>query len=153
MLKERTNRWARLKLLLAVPVMAGALYAFAQPEVNETLIPGLAENLQVEQQKTMDYQTLLDLLHKEETNYYTRHNQTLARQCRESQVHQLLMNRRNEMLFDNERVTKETLKAAIRSKLPQKQRETNKKYNRLEEQIILFGYDTGADVGEFTQAL
>ena len=29
MLKERTNRWARLKLLLAVPVMAGALYVFA----------------------------------------------------------------------------------------------------------------------------
>ncbi len=35
MLKERTNRWARLKLLLAVPVMAGALYVFAQPEVKE----------------------------------------------------------------------------------------------------------------------
>ncbi len=35
MLKERTNRWARLKLLFAVPVMGGALYAFAQPEVKE----------------------------------------------------------------------------------------------------------------------
>ena len=36
MLKERTNRWARLKLLLAVPVMAGALYVFAQPEVKRS---------------------------------------------------------------------------------------------------------------------
>ena len=37
MLKERTNRWARLKLLFVVPVMGGALYAFAQPEVKEDL--------------------------------------------------------------------------------------------------------------------
>lgn len=33
MLKRRTNSWARLKLLLFVPVAAGTLYAFAQPEV------------------------------------------------------------------------------------------------------------------------
>lgn len=38
MLKERTNRWARLKLLFVVPAMAGAIYAFAQPEVKENLV-------------------------------------------------------------------------------------------------------------------
>ena len=43
MLKERTNRWARLKLLLIVPVMAGTLYAFAQPEVKATLAPIVEE--------------------------------------------------------------------------------------------------------------
>ena len=37
MLKRRTNNWAHLKLLLFVPVAAGALYAFAQPEVKKTV--------------------------------------------------------------------------------------------------------------------
>lgn len=37
MLKKRTNGWARLKLLLFVPVTAGTLMAFAQPEVKKTV--------------------------------------------------------------------------------------------------------------------
>lgn len=37
MLKRRTNNWARLKLLLFVPVAAGTLYAFARPEVKKTM--------------------------------------------------------------------------------------------------------------------
>lgn len=37
MLKRRTNNWARLKLLLFVPVTAGTLYAFARPEVKKTM--------------------------------------------------------------------------------------------------------------------
>lgn len=37
MLKRRTNSWARLKLLLFVPVAAATLMAFAQPEVKETV--------------------------------------------------------------------------------------------------------------------
>ena len=36
-LKRRTNNWARLKLLLFVPVAAGTLYAFARPEVKKTM--------------------------------------------------------------------------------------------------------------------
>ena len=36
MLKKRTSKWARLKLLLFVPVAAGTLYAFARPEVKRT---------------------------------------------------------------------------------------------------------------------
>lgn len=37
MLKKRTNSWARLKLLLFVPMAAGALIVFAQPEVKKTV--------------------------------------------------------------------------------------------------------------------
>ncbi|MDE5710063.1 MAG: M56 family metallopeptidase, partial [Bacteroides sp.] len=37
MLKRRTNSWARLKVMLFVPVAAGTLMAFAQPEVRETV--------------------------------------------------------------------------------------------------------------------
>lgn len=39
MLKERTNRWARLRTLLVVPVMGSALYIFAQPAVKKILSP------------------------------------------------------------------------------------------------------------------
>ena len=38
-LKERTNRWARLRTLLVVPVMGSALYIFAQPAVKQILSP------------------------------------------------------------------------------------------------------------------
>lgn len=37
MLKKRTNRLARLKLLLFVPVVSGTLYAFARPEVKKAV--------------------------------------------------------------------------------------------------------------------
>ena len=37
MLKKRTNRLARLKLLLFVPVVSGTLYAFARPEVKNAV--------------------------------------------------------------------------------------------------------------------
>lgn len=37
MLKKKTSDWARLKLLLFVPVAAGTLIAFAQPEVKQTV--------------------------------------------------------------------------------------------------------------------
>lgn len=56
MLKERTNRWARLKLLLAVPVMAGALYVFAQPEVKEVLRQIQSE---LQQKEADDYSSLM----------------------------------------------------------------------------------------------
>ena len=35
MLKKRSNGWVRLRILAAVPVVAGVMYAFAQPEMKE----------------------------------------------------------------------------------------------------------------------
>ena len=35
MLKKRSNGWVRLRMLLAVPVAAGVVYAFARPEMSE----------------------------------------------------------------------------------------------------------------------
>lgn len=50
MLKKRTNRLARLKLLLLVPVVSGTLYAFARPEVKnaveQVVKPQVCEPLQ-----------------------------------------------------------------------------------------------------------
>ena len=34
MLKEKSNSWARLKLLLLIPVAACSMLAFARPDVN-----------------------------------------------------------------------------------------------------------------------
>ena len=37
MLKEKSNSWARLKLVLLVPVAACSMLAFARPDVNREL--------------------------------------------------------------------------------------------------------------------
>lgn len=37
MSKRRTSKWVRLRVLLAVPLAAGVMYAFARPEVKETV--------------------------------------------------------------------------------------------------------------------
>ncbi len=37
MSKRRTSKWVRLRVLLAVPLAAGVVYAFARPEVKETV--------------------------------------------------------------------------------------------------------------------
>lgn len=37
MLKEKSNSWARLKLLLLIPVAACSMLAFARPDVNREL--------------------------------------------------------------------------------------------------------------------
>ena len=49
MLKRRTNNWARLKLLLFVPVAAGTLYAFARPEVKKTMGQAINTSVSVKQ--------------------------------------------------------------------------------------------------------
>ena len=68
MSKKRNSKWVRLRVLLAVPLAAGAVYAFARPEVRGTVadygtalevkaqgkeIPGLTAR-DVEQQKVKD---------------------------------------------------------------------------------------------------
>lgn len=55
MLKERTNRWARLKLLFVVPVMGGALYAFAQPEVKEDLGLNTVRSIAIKNRRRSGY--------------------------------------------------------------------------------------------------
>ena len=54
MLKRRTNNWARLKLLLFVPVAAGTLYAFARPEVKETVGQAINASASVKQNSVQE---------------------------------------------------------------------------------------------------
>ncbi|MCM0250792.1 M56 family metallopeptidase [Bacteroides fragilis] len=151
MLKERTNGWARLKLLLFVPVMAGTLYAFARPEVKETFVqtvPGL------HQKQAMDYQTLSKLLRNEEEAYNLRKfGKKVAPTTPENRMNQLLMNARNVMLFDGDYVLKENLKDKVKEKLLYKQRREKEKSGRKDEQIVGFWCDRGTNVDEARQAL
>lgn len=151
MLKERTNGWARLKLLLFVPVMAGTLYAFARPEVKETFVqavPGL------HQKQMMSYQTLSKLLKNEEEAYNLRKfGKRATPDIPESQMNRLLMNAKNVLMFDGDYVTKENLKDKVKERLLYKQRKEKEKYGRKDEQIVGFWCDRGANVNEASQVL
>lgn len=54
MLKRRTNNWARLKLLLFVPVAAGTLYTFARPEVKKTMGQAINTPVSVKQNSVQE---------------------------------------------------------------------------------------------------
>ena len=98
MLKKRTNRLARLKLLLFVPVVSGTLYAFARPEVKKA----------VEQVvKPQVSETLLDTVRQDERELL---EQYFARKFREGggiaapapgeAAHTLFVNYYNQVMID-----------------------------------------------------
>lgn len=151
MLKERTNQWARLKLLLFVPVMAGTLYAFAQPEVKESLSKITPE---ITQERPQSYLELSRLLRQEEETYNLRRFGKKNRELvRKFQVHKLLVNVNNQILFNGNALTKENLKPKIVKDLLDRKQEALTKYERKEEQIIAFQCDRGSDVEEVRQIL
>lgn len=152
MLKERTNGWARVKLLLFVPVLAGTLYAFAQPEVKENFVQTASDDVQ--QTTPMDYRTLSKYLKSEEEAYNQRMFGTGKEIIvRERQVHPLLMNAENKLLFNGDYVTKETLKNEVKKSLLDRQREDEKKYGRKDAQIVWFKCDRGTNAEEARQVL
>lgn len=149
MLKERTNRWAQLKLLLYVPVLAGTLYAFAQPEVKEVL---RQVNPEVQQEKADDYVSLMTFFKKEEMAYNDRvfgKKEPRDIIVKERQVHQLLVNAENVILFDNEYQSLEGLKAAVIKNLMKSWEASNRK----DVPIVYTVYDRGADISVITKIL
>lgn len=111
MLKERTNRWARLKLLFVVPVMAGALYAFAQPQVKEKLNPIVEEvNLQGQEDSYLE----LKQFFKKEWNAYQ--DRTKGK-LRKGSITALYMNKSNKLFINNDCVKLEDLKSLLEEKL------------------------------------
>lgn len=153
MLKKRTNGWARLKLLLFVPVVAATLYAFAQPEVKESLVQAMPAGMQQED-KPMDYRTLSKFLKSEEKAYNQRMFGTQKEIIvRERQVHPLLMNAENKLLFNGEYATKETLKEEVKKSLLDRQRKDEKEYGRKDAQIVWFKCDRGTNAEEARQVL
>ena len=100
MLKKRTNRLARLKLLLFVPVVSGTLYAFARPEVKnaveQVVKPQVCEPLQ--DAVRLDERELLE-------QYFARKFRegggTVAPALGEA-VHTLFVNMRNQIMIDRQ---------------------------------------------------
>lgn len=111
MLKERTNRWARLKLLLAVPVMAGALYVFAQPEVKE--VPRQIQS-ELQQKEADDYSSLM-FFFKEGGERYSKlvNGAYPPSKIKARQVHSLFVNKQNRVMFDNDVCSVDELKSTI----------------------------------------
>ena len=147
MLKERTNRWARLKLLLAVPVMAGALYVFAQPEVKE--IPQQIQT-EIQQDKADDYVSLMIFFRKEEEKYSKLVNgSNPPSRVKEKQAHQLLVNADNKVLFDGKFTSMDELKSAIIKNLLKSWEESS----RQDAQVVFFQYDRGTEIAAITSIL
>ena len=147
MLKERTNRWARLKLLLAVPVMAGALYVFAQPEVKE--IPQQIQT-EIQQDKADDYVSLMIFFRKEEEKYSKLVNgSNPPSRVKEKQAHQLLVNADNKELFDGKFTSMDELKSAIIKNLLKSWEESS----RQDAQVVFFQYDRGTEIAAITTIL
>ena len=141
MLKERTNRWARLKLLFVVPVMGGALYAFAQPEVKEDL--GLNTVREVLQSKTGEDQDIFKFVDDEMEAYYNRSPKN-ADKIRERQTHIVKVDANGQLTLNNKTIAKEDLKEVLKKTMVEHKRLAKEKYNSAEDQVggVLFSPDT-----------
>lgn len=147
MLKERTNRWARLKLLLFVPVVAGTLYAFAQPEVKEVLHQATP---QVQQNTEEDYLSLMSFFNKEEEAYnYRTWGKPVPDRIKEKQVHMLLVNAKNKILFGGTYADVADLKPLIVTNLLKSWEASGKK----DAQLVVLQFDRGANSAVLTEIL
>ncbi|UVS24549.1 M56 family metallopeptidase [Bacteroides thetaiotaomicron] len=147
MLKERTNRWARLKLLLAVPVMAGALYVFAQPEVKE--VPRQIQS-ELQQEEADDYSSLMFFSKKGGERYSKLVNGAYPPfKIKARQVHSLFVNKQNRVMFDNDVCSVDELKSTIVKNLMKSWEESKRK----EYQVISFQVDRGSEIAALTTIL
>ena len=144
MLKERTNRWARLKLLLAVPVMAGALYVFAQPEVKE--VPRQIQS-ELQQKEADDYSSLM-FFFKERYSKLVNGAYPPSK-IKARQVHSLFVNKQNRVMFDNDVCSVDELKSTIVKNLMKSWEESKRK----EYQVISFQVDRGSEIAALTTIL
>ena len=147
MLKDRTNRWARLKLLLAVPVMAGALYVFAQPEVKE--VPRQIQS-ELQQKEADDYSSLM-FFFKEGGERYSKlvNGAYPPSKIKARQVHSLFVNKQNRVMFDNDVCSVDELKSTIVKNLMKSWEESKRK----EYQVISFQVDRGSEIAALTTIL
>lgn len=97
MLKKRSNGWVRLRILLAVPVVAGAMYAFAQPKMSEKLnVPATAQAIE-----EGDLKSLLNFFKEKYEQYSEKHLKRGAYyMIRRSQVSKLYVNANNDVMFN-----------------------------------------------------
>ena len=96
MIQERTNGWERLKWLVTVPVVMGAMLVFAQPEVKDTL-EEIAPT--VDQQDTKAEIASLKKFFDERLKASEKKEPDGTVKVRERTVHFLLLNANNEVSY------------------------------------------------------
>lgn len=156
MLKRRTNNWARLKLLLFVPVAAGTLYAFARPEVKKTVGQAINASASVKQNSVQESE-----LQQLEAFFARKANDAMGGKM-ESQTekstdrfYSFFVNMRNKMMLNQELIKEydvETLSARLKDLL---RKEYRKVANTDKRQVpgLFVRYDRGSSSTAITSYL
>ena len=156
MLKRRTNNWARLKLLLFVPVAAGTLYAFARPEVKKTVGQAINASASVKQNSVQESEL------QQLEAFFTRKANDAMDGKMESQTekstdrfYSFFVNMRNKMMLNQELIKEydvETLSARLKDLL---RKEYRKVANTDKRQVpgLFVRYDRGSSSTAITSYL
>lgn len=156
MLKRRTNNWARLKLLLFVPVAAGTLYAFARPEVKKTVGQAINASASVKQNSVQESE-----LQQLEAFFTRKANDAMGGKM-ESQTekstdrfYSFFVNMRNKMMLNQELIKEydvETLSARLKDLL---RKEYRKVANTDKRRVpgLFVRYDRGSSSTAITSYL
>ena len=156
MLNRRTNNWARVKLLLFVPVAAGTLYAFARPEVKKTVGQAINASASVKQNSVQESE-----LQQLEAFFTRKANDAMGGKM-ESQTekstdrfYSFFVNMRNKMMLNQELIKEydvETLSARLKDLL---RKEYRKVANTDKRQVpgLFVRYDRGSSSTAITSYL
>lgn len=139
MLKERTNGWERLKLLIAVPVAMGAMILFARPEVKETM----EKMTPTVQQDTSQPQDLIAM--REFFNQEAEKNKMTLQQAKAGTVHIFCINQRNEILFDGNIITQEDIRKSISEAFINTALKEQQKKKSQSVQSLIINYDINSN--------
>ena len=156
MLKRRTNNWARLKLLLFVPVAAGTLYAFARPEVKKTM--GQAINTPVSVKQNPVQESELQQLEA----FFERKAEDAVGRKKEYQIenptgtfHSFFVNMNNKMMLNQELIKEydvETLSVRLKDLLRKEYRKVANTDKKLISGLFV-RYDRGSSSTAITSYL
>ena len=155
MLKRRTNNWARLKLLLFVPVAAGTLYAFARPEVKKTVGQAINASASVKQNSVQESE-----LQQLEAFFTRKANDAMGgkmeyRPEKPMRTCSFFVNMNNKMMLDQELIKEydvETLSSRFTNLLMKSYKEAVKKDENL-LLVLSVIYDRGSSSTAITSYL
>ena len=155
MLKRRTNNWARLKLLLFVPVAAGTLYAFARPEVKKTVGQAITASASVKQNSVQESE-----LQQLEAFFTRKANDAMGgkmeyRPEKPMRTCSFFVNMNNKMMLDQELIKEydvETLSSRFTNLLMKSYKEAVKKDENL-LLVLSVIYDRGSSSTAITSYL
>ena len=156
MIQEKTNGWERLKWLVTVPVVMGAMLVFAQPEVKDTLEEIAPTVDQKEEPK--DWESLRNFFIEKSTPYrkFLIEQGNDVKGVNDKRLTIFRVNKRNQILISDcyDKHPKDYFTtnntSEIRSFLVQSMRNARNKYKQEvgkdEARGIVFEYDMGANV-------